>query len=107
MSPAEATFLNALLPRGRANACSVPHLARCTGWNERAVREGLEHLLTEYRVPVCTLPVKDGVYVAVTPEECDAADRNLRSRALAILRRRRALRLAGERLAWSPTLFDL
>ena len=105
MTDLDLRLLDALLPRGFQNATSIPHLSRCTGWNERKVREGLEMLLNDHRVAVCTLAQPNGVYVAVSPEECEAADHNLRSRALAILRRRRALRLAGERLNYSSTLF--
>lgn len=45
--------------------------------------------------------------LAVTPEEVDLAQRQIRSRAGALLRRARALRIAGERVRWSPTLFDV
>jgi hypothetical protein len=98
-------LLNAVLPRGAQNGTDIPTLSIATGLHERAVREGLSLLLNDHRIAVCTAPRPNGIYVATTPEECDEADRNLRSRALAILRRRRALRLAGERLEYSETLF--
>lgn len=112
MTPAELTHLDRILPRGRKSACSVADLAdaMCAAGmyvSDRAVREGLEQLLSERRVPVCTLPVAKGVFVAVTPEEMDAADAHLRSKAMALLHRRRSLRLCRERLSWSPTLFDM
>ena len=107
MTASDLTLLDAILPRGAANGTDIYTLSIATGLNERSVREGLEELLTIHRVAVCTAPRPNGVYVATCPEECEEADRNLRSRAMAILKRRRALRLAGERLAWSPTLFDI
>jgi len=73
---------------------------------ERTVREGLEQLVNERRVPVVTLPTNPGVFVAVTPEELDSADAHLRSKAMALLRRRRSLRLCREALG-NLTLFDL
>ncbi len=112
MSPEELTYLDCILPRGRENACSVADLAEVMTlcghpMSDRTIREGLEQLVNQYRVPVCTLPCKNGVFVAATPEELDQADAHLRSKALALLRRRRSLRLCREHLAWSPTLFEL
>lgn len=95
------------IPHGRANATSVPALAAATGLTDREVRAEIERLILVERVPVCTLPVNPGVFVAITPEEVDLAQRQIRSRAGALLRRARALRIAGERVRWSPTLFDV
>lgn len=104
---ADLQHLASILPRGRANACSVADLAYDLCASDRYVREGLEQLVNEHRVPVCTLPTAKGVYVAVTPEELDAADAHLRAKAYALLRRRRSLRLCREHLAFRPTLFEL
>ncbi len=95
------------LPHGRSNATSIPALRAATGLSDREVRAEIERLILEERVPVCTLPTNPGVFVAVTPEEVDLAQRQIRSRAGALLRRARALRIAGERVRWSPTLFDV
>jgi hypothetical protein len=105
MTSQELHLLNAVLPRGAANGTDIPTLSIATGLHERAVREGLSLLLTEFRVPVCTEPRRNGIDVATTPDECAEADHNLRSRAMSLLKRRRALRLAGERLEYTETLF--
>jgi hypothetical protein len=73
--------------------------------SDRTIREGLEQLVNERRVAVCTLPTAPGVFVAVTPDELDAADAHLRSKAMSLLVRRRSLRLCRERLCYSETLF--
>lgn len=106
MTPSELDTLDSLLPRGYENATSIPELSRMLGWSDRAVRECIEELVNTERVPVVTLPRNPGVFVAVSPEELDLGDSHLRSKAMALLHRRRSLRLCRERLAWSPTLFD-
>lgn len=105
MDSADLTHLHSILPRGRANACSVADLAYDLCASDRYVREGLEQLVNEHRVPVCTIPTARGVFVAVTPEELDLADAHLRAKAMAMLRRRRSLRLCRERLMYCETLF--
>lgn len=107
MTPAELDHLAHTLPKGRVKACTVADLAYDMCASDRYIREGLEQLVNERRIPVVTLPTNPGVFIAITPEEVDLADANLRSRAMAILHRRRSLRLCRERLAYSPTLFDL
>lgn len=93
------------LPTGRRHATSVPILSSLSGLSEREVRAEIERLVTEERIPVCTLPTAAGIWVAETPEELELADAHIRSKAMSLLRRRRALRLCRERIAWSPTLF--
>ena len=114
MTPSELRLLDACLPRGEHNATSIPALSRMLGCNERSVREGIEQLITEgitpqskdpRRVPVVTLPTNPGVYVAVTPEELELAIRSIRSRAMALLRRQRGLRLCREPLQYNGSLF--
>ena len=107
-SPAPSDPLTDLareLPRGRLHATSVSELAAATGLSEREVRAGLSELLNDHRVPVVTLPIRRGVYLAETPEDIDQADAHIRSKAMSLLRRRRALRLCRERLMYSPKLF--
>lgn len=107
--------LERVLPRGRANATTVADLTYrlelnhwgVSPWSDRSVREGLEQLISERRVPVVTLPTNPGVFVAVTPEELDLADANLKSRAMALLVRRRNLRRCKPQLVYRETLFDL
>lgn len=94
-----------LLPRDRAHAVSVGYLAARLGLKDREVRALLEELVTVDHRPVCTLPTANGVWLATRPEDVDLAVAQLRSRAGALLRRCRGLRLAREELAWSPTLF--
>jgi hypothetical protein len=115
MDSYELTMLDGLLPRGRENATSIPTLvdkmmACRSGWaymtEARIIRDGLQQLVNERRVPVVTLPTNPGVFVAVTPEELDLADAHLRSKAMALLKRRRSLRLCREALG-NPTLFDM
>ena len=95
------------IPTGRENACCIADLVYATGLTDRAVRQEIERLVVEDHIPICTLPTLFGVFVAETPEEVDLAQRQIRSRAGALLRRARALRIAGERVRWSPTLFDV
>ncbi|MCL5736983.1 MAG: hypothetical protein M1274_15695 [Actinobacteria bacterium] len=94
--------LLSLLPHGRASATSIPALRRLTNMSDREVRAAIEELVTVQHVPVVTAA---GVFIAETPEDVDLAVANLRARSMAMLRRCRALRLARESLAWSPTLF--
>lgn len=110
----ELHLLNRHLPRGQANATSVPALCRTLRWSDRQVREGMEQLVTQglkpqaidpMRVPVVTLPKLNGVFVAVTPEELELAIGSIRGRALALLRRQRGLRLCREPLANNKRLF--
>ena len=101
----DLTDLARALPRGRARATSVSELAATTGLSEREVRAGLSELLSDYRIPVVTLPIRRGVYLAETPEDIDQADAHIKSKAMSLLRRRRALRLVRDQLAYSPTLF--
>lgn len=116
MTPADLRTLAAALPRGEANATSVGKLARLLECDDRAIREGLEQLVTlglepyakdPRRIPVVTLPKPGGksVYVAETPEELDKAIRHIRSKAMANLRRARGLRLCREQVVYSETLF--
>jgi hypothetical protein len=93
------------LPAGRCHATSIPALSSLSGLSEREVRAEIERLVTEDRIPVCTLPVSSGIWIAETPDELELADAHIRSKAMSLLKRRRALRLCRERLAWSPTLF--
>lgn len=106
--------LNAVLPRGAANATSIPALMRALDWSDRQVREGIEQLITEglepqardpRRVPIVTLPTNPGVFVAVTPDELEQAIRSIRGRAMALLRRQRGLRLCRDPLVYTGTLF--
>ena len=114
MDAADLDTLHRILPRGRANATSIPALMRALGWSDRQVREGLERLVTEglepqardpRRVPVVTLPTSPGVFVAATPEELELAIASIRGRAMALLRRQRGLRLCREPLVYKPSLF--
>lgn len=96
--------LLALLPTGRECATSVPCLAQVTGESERAIRAAIEDLVMA-GFPVVTLPCKRGVFMAETPEDLDMAYAHLTSKAMSLLRRRRALRMARARLAMAP-LFE-
>lgn len=108
MTPGELRSLLGALPRGRENATSIPALCRRLGAQDRQVREGLQQLVDGElgeRVPVVTLPCRDGVFVATTPEELDLGDAHLRSKAMALLHRRRSLRLCREAMAYTGRLF--
>ena len=94
-----------MLPVGRESGTSVPALARALDISERETRALIEELVTQDHEPICTLPTRNGVYRAATVEELDEARAQLHSRAMSLLTRCRALTLAGEELAWSPTLF--
>jgi hypothetical protein len=116
MDATQLQLLSIALPRGERNATSVPALARLFSLDERAIREGLEQLVTvglephardPRRVAVVTLPRPGGrsVYVAETPEELEKAIRHIRSKAMANLRRARGLRLCREPLQYKSSLF--
>ena len=107
MTSTDLDTLYLALPYGRSNATSIPTLCRMLGWSDRTVRDGIEALVSERHVAVVTLPTNPGVFIALTPEEVDMADAHLKSKAMSLLHRRRALRMCRERLAWSPTLFDV
>jgi hypothetical protein len=85
--------LLALLPTGREHATSVARLSYATGESDRTIRAEIERLVLA-GFPVVTLPTNPGVFLAETPEEIDLADKHLKSKAMAMLRRRRALRFA-------------
>lgn len=104
MTPQHRQLLN-LIPRGRRRATSMGELADRLGCSDREVRQLIEELVNDFHVEIVTLPVRRGVFVAETPQEIDLAEAHLRSKTMALLRRRRALRLCRERLAYSPTLF--
>lgn len=106
-APTTRDALLAALPRGRRNATSVPALCRELAVSNRELRALIEELVTEQHVPVCTLPTSHGVWLAESAEEVEEAAGQLHSRAMSLLDRCRALRLAGESIAWSPTLFEL
>lgn len=110
MTPAELDMLHRALPRGRENATSIPDLCARLLIHDRQVREGIQQLvegeLYGRRIPVVTLPRRGGVFIATTPEEIDLGDAHLRSKTMALLHRRRSLRLCREEMVWSPTLFD-
>ena len=108
MTPAAGTpeaLILSLLPSGRAAATSIPSLVRASGLTERAVREAIHELVTEYHIAVVSLPVPRGIWLAETAEEAQAAAEQLHARAMSLLERCRGLRIAGERIAFSPTLF--
>lgn len=108
LTPAPSTpeaLILSLLPHGRADATSIPSLVRASGLSERAVREAIHELVTTYHVAVVSLPIPRGIWLAQTAEEAQAAAEQLRARAMSLLERCRGLRIAGERIAWSPTLF--
>lgn len=98
-------FILSLLPHGRTNATSIPSLVRASGLSERVVREAIHNLVTEYHIAVVSLPVPRGIWLAQTAEEAQAAAEQLHARAMSLLERCRGLRIAGERIAFSPTLF--
>lgn len=97
-------LLDAILPRGRGNATSIGYLSGRLDIDGRQVREGIEQLVNLRRVPIVTLPCSHGVFVATSPEELDLGDQHLKRKAMALLKRRRSLRLCRERLS-QPTLF--
>lgn len=97
----------AALPRGHKEATSIPELAHRFNVSGREIRQGLERLVIDRHVAVVTLPCRRGVFIAATPEELDAGLAHIDSKAWALLRRRRALRMCREQLAWSPTLFQI
>lgn len=105
MDPSDLTHLERILPRGRANACSVADLAYDLCSSDRYVRAAIKTLIEERRVPVVTGTTGASVFVAQTPEELDEALAHINSRAMSLLKRKRALRLCRESLAWSPELF--
>ncbi|HOG48790.1 MAG TPA: hypothetical protein PLB78_19335, partial [Anaerolineae bacterium] len=69
------------------------------------VREAIHELVTTYHVAVVSLPIPRGIWLAQTAEEAQEAAEQLHARAMSLLERCRGLRIAGERIAWSPTLF--
>ncbi len=100
--------LLAVLPRGPRHAVSVGYLAARLETNEREIRAALENLVCEDHIPVCTLPSPKGsIYIATTPEELDAGIAHISAKAGALLKRKRALRMCREYLAYKPTLFEI
>lgn len=95
------------IPSGRRHATSVPALCRATGLSDREVRSEIERLVTENHIPIVCLPTNPGVFIATTPAEVELGQRQMRSRAMSLLKRARALRICGEALEWGPTLFDM
>ncbi len=105
MDSADLAHLERILPRGRANACSVSDLAYDLCASDRYVRDAIKTLIEERHVPIVTGTTGKSVYIAETPEELDEALAHINSRAMSLLKRKRALRLCRESLAWSPQLF--
>ncbi len=99
--------LLSILPTGRENGTSVPALARALGISDRECRALIEELVTEDHAPICSQPTRNGIYLAASAEELDQARAQLHSRAMSLLERCRALRLAAEEMSWTPTLFEI
>ena len=104
MSDSPTALVLRHLRHGRQRATSIPSLAAATRLSEREVRAALADLLNLQRIAVVTLACNPGVFIAETPEELDLADKHLRGKTMALLRRRRALRLCRMQLT-SETLF--
>ena len=105
MTASELDHLYYIIPRGRANACSVADLAYDLCGSDRYVRDLIKTLIEERHVPIVTGTGSKSVFVAETPEELDEALAHINSRAMSLLKRKRALRLCRESLAWRPELF--
>jgi hypothetical protein len=99
--------LLSFIPHGRAQATNIRALIDATGLPDREVRSEIKRLVREQHIPIVCLPTSPGVFIAETEAEVEAGQRQMRSRAMSLLTTARALRLCGESLVWSPTLFDV
>jgi predicted DNA-binding transcriptional regulator YafY len=102
--------LAVLVPRGRASAVKASFLAGRLGVSERTVRALVGELI-DRGVPIGSTSSGEsgGYFVCVDRDDFDAAARNLRPRALAILHRWSVLqKAAAERIGPEALrLFDL
>jgi hypothetical protein len=88
---------------------TVRAIELATGLSNRAVRDEMDRLLESGEAAVCTLPVSTGksVYIATEDWQMDLAIKHIASKAGALLVRKRRMRFAKDKLAWSPTLFPV
>lgn len=75
---------------GEENAVRIETLASRAGMDERKVRIIIERLLTEYRVPVCSISGKPGRWLARTREDTKPSEMECRSRARELVERANA-----------------
>lgn len=94
-----------LIPLGRRAGTDIPTLSREMDLDQRLVRAGIAHLVRYYGHPIATLTSPHGVFYATTDADYQATDTHLSRKAMAILVRRRAFRLAWQRrVAFNPNL---
>lgn len=77
--------------RGHERGITAGELGKIVGWNGVEVREAITRNLDCFPDLVVASPAA-GYFVAVTPEECEEYDRDLHSRGIKILIRRRRIR---------------
>jgi hypothetical protein len=88
--PAEHRKVLNLLGKGSVNPITVKNIVTLTGWNEQKIRAIVSEMTTKYGIPIGTGPT--GYFIIMDELEQEATYRNLRSRALKILRRARAIK---------------
>ena len=107
MTSQELDALHHALPTGQSNATSVRALAYELEWSDRKVRQGFQALRRDRHVPICALPITNGVFVA-TKDDMEALQRTrdgLRSRAMSELVTVKDLDQTIADMSWQPTLF--
>jgi hypothetical protein len=102
--------LSALLPRGRGNAVKASFIGSRLGVSERTVRALVDDLI-DRGVPVgsSSSASEGGYFICRDRDDFDAAARNLRPRALAIVHRWSVLQKAATEALGTEALrlFDL
>lgn len=83
----------ALIGEGSDNPSTVSYIANLTGLGSTLVRATVSDLIVSHGFPIGTSNSSDkpGYYLIVTDEERDNTVRNLRSRAMKILKRARVI----------------
>ena len=80
------------IPIGRENAIKRSELCRLTGLSDRAMRNNLEHLKTNQRIPIVNMQDGCGYYIARTHQEAIQYAKILESHANALLAEAHAIR---------------
>lgn len=82
-----------LIGRGKENARTVAYISKLVGLPSQSVREMVSELVTKYGIGIATSNEKSscGYYFITNEEEKEETLRNLRSRAMKILKRAQAI----------------
>ncbi len=103
--PLHLDLLRLALPRTRETATSISALAALLERPDREIRDQIKDLNEFYRLGVIVLPIRNGVWLAESPEQIDRMISCQVSRARSIERSVKVLRQLRDAMAFEPALF--